>query len=344
MIDKFVRKVNFGKYSSSSLGSNLLNFYNFKFSEAMAFGLGEGLFFRLYKYHEEWKVENCNLNLVYDLGENLTFFINRFMAYSPAELFDRIKENLYVKKYPFLITFLVCKPKLDLAFGEYNVNADYSSDAEKLFQRIFVYAYDPEDESLVINDGIKHYAKIPSQDFLNLFSYEDIDVKTIVWEIYIPPRRIIRTSFIISHLLYRTSNRMLYLQGDSNNFYGVQGIEKTFDFIKSSNIKSDTSRRLIKSIVYDETKDGYYRDIFADFLVEAQNKLEAIDLHMLIKSYRRLALLWKELFVHLESDSVMEPGKTYVILMDEILKLEKYNLIKLEEIVCNNTSLKTIKC
>jgi hypothetical protein len=332
MMNKWRNKVNFGRYHSSSLGSNLLNFYNFKFSEALAFGFGEGLYFRFYKNGEKWNIESYNLNLVDDLCANLTFFINHFVAYSPVELLDQIKENLYVKRYPFLIVFDVPASNLDLVFGGQTDENQDSSEAKKLSQKVLVYGYDPNDDSVIINNGVRHFGKISSRQFLNLFTEEGTSFEKIEWRIYIPPRRIVKTSYIIRQILYRNSHCMLNLQVDNSNYFGVAGIEKFFNVIKSPDTNCKDIQRLLNSIISHETMNGYYRDLFAEFLAEVHTKYKNNNVLPLIKSYRQLASLWKELFLNLNNNKFERPKEADEKLMEEILRLELINLKILQKI------------
>ena len=332
MMNKWRSKVNFGRYHSCSLGSNLLNFYNFKFSEAMAFGFGEGLYFRFYKNGEEWNIESYNLNLVDDLCANLTFFVNHFVAYSPVELLNQIKENLYVKRYPFLIVFDVLASNLDLVFGGQTNESQDSAELNIIFQKVLVYGYDPNDDSVIINNGISHFGKISSRQFLNLFTEKGTPLGKIEWKIYIPPRRIVKTSYIIRQILHRNSHCMLNLQGDRNSYFGVKGIEKFFNFIKSPETKPEEIKRLLVSMVSHETMNGYYRDLYADFLEEVNTKYKNDHVLPLIESYRQLASLWKELFLNLYSHKFKKPQEADEILMEEILRIELLNLKMLQKI------------
>ncbi|MGL4697886.1 BtrH N-terminal domain-containing protein [Enterococcus larvae] len=331
-----------GQHCITHALKQLFTYHGHPLSEAMLFGLGEGLDFTYINLRHSpmvsgrSKILEFEKNLAANLGIKLTIQKPKSNEQALLNAQKSITENqplLIYTDMAFLPYFALDK---DTHFGGHAVIIYGFDDTEKVF---YLSDRDNSDYSIQTPNG-------PSQQDYHLISYDDLALargskhrpfpannKSIRFDFssYQSPKKECLVT-AITHTL----EKMLYPEA---RLKSIQGIEKfSKQVISWKNFDDDKLRTAGATNYFQINKDGgtgggIFRSLFGRFLIEAAPILEEHRLETIGTAFMELAAFWDELSddmwrLHETADRKLLPEMSQAI--QKLYKKEKALLTELE--------------
>ncbi len=332
-----------GVHCTSSAVRDVFEFYGWKMSEAMIFGLASGMTLAYLKIPKMTPFfGGRNKDFVVDLCSTLKVSLNEFTTKNEQEGWNRLKQHLN-SEIPVVIN-------IDMGFLKYQT--DLQEDYHFGGHTIAVCGYNPEDSSVVVSDT--HFP-----DLLRVTYEELAKGRNSTYDRFMAPNNLIyefdfpnqkpELSVIIEDVLNRTGKNLLSKSGRILRLMGIHsGITAIDVLIKDLNrwLKQSSDKlkfRCIQQAGYIGTKThnygtggGLFRYLFAEFLQEIAQELNNSSLKRLAEFYEKLGERWEEIAIQfsqlgedLSTSEQVETMNSIRSKLTEIKNLEEEGATKL---------------
>jgi len=282
MLSKYIDKIRFGKSAVGSLCKNFLLYYNRDFSESFAFGLAESYYFSINNKSEFGIIHDRQPKVLLKLCRNLNFFVNHFVSDNGVEFVENIRENLFVKRYPFIISFTI--PSSFLAgIGEKPLQLALPS-------TLMLFDYDEITSSILLTDGFSFTKAVTFDQFAKMITNYCADKKILEWFIHLPPVRIPKINVMLPTILLNTARNWIL-----SRLYIKEGISAIQELIRQINNNLLTAEQLDYALPFLHADRVYpYRDLFIEFLTECAERLNLHSLAALADNFVKIKPYWEE--------------------------------------------------
>jgi hypothetical protein len=328
-----------GVHCTSSALRNVFEFHGAKMSEAMIFGLGNGMTLGYLKIPRmEPFFGGRNKDFVKDLCSTLNITLNHFTSKKAEEGWQRLKNRLETN-IPSVID-------IDMGFLGYQKKDLPSEDFHFGGHTIAVCGYDSQTESVLVTDT--HFSDVLQVPVAELSAGRNSTVDRFmapnnsIYEFSFP-EKIPDLDMIIENVLYKTGSLLLTQSGRALRFMGIHtGIKGIEAFIKDldkwTKLPKDKFRfRCTQQAGFIGTKEenygtggGLFRYLFAEFLKEVASELNIESLYELSNSYLELGEKWEKVASLFKQTSSLDKIDNQNELLREIKK-ELTEIQKLEE-------------